>query len=273
VLHYFHRRSRGENADFLELSPDQVAYRLRSARRLFKEHLTKMSKNKPSDSELAAVGKDAFKQIGDDDAHLELARCIGLLGEHISLGLVAKDGSRPNVLRHSLEVAELTSLIAERLGLDPAKARRAGLLHDLGKVLDDHRIHSESGAQKAADLGEDPEVVAAIADHHERGERLADRCFQVDISPLCFALVVADFISAHRFEEGAPEGDPEKLVEQLVELDGGDLCVHGYLFGGDVRVLVQGAVENERDAALHIADQVRTEMGFSGRVRITFAPG
>ena len=281
LLHYFQQRSRGEIAAFLELSLDQVAYRLSSARRLFKEQLTAMDKNGPSESRRSpqkdaatrtTIGKNAFKQIGDGDANTQLAYFVGLLKEHISLGITAKDRCATDLLQHSVEVAQLAGPIAERLGLDPIKAQRAGLLHDMGKVLDEQRLHPESGAEKAAELGEDPEVVAAIAGHHDRGERLDVGCFLIDINPLCFALVVADSIMADRIEENTTEADLERLTEQIVELDGGHLRVHGYLYRDDLRILVQGPTENKRETALAITDSVRKELDFSRRVRVTLAP-
>ena len=116
---------------------------------------------------LAATG-ELLERIAAGAAPPELAHGLGLLREHISLGNVRDDGSGQSLLQHSLEVAELAGLVAERLGLDAAKARRAGLLHEMGKVLDDGSVHHERGAPRAAELGEDPEIVEAIANHHER---------------------------------------------------------------------------------------------------------
>lgn len=272
LLRYYQMRSRGEIADILELTPGQVAYRLRSARRLFKTRMVEMSQNKPSVSETIRVGQDALRRIGDDSAPPELARSIGLLREHVSLGNVRSDGEGQNLLQHSLEVAQLAALVAERLGLDPIKARRAGLLHEIGKILDDGSVHYERGAQKAAELGEDPDVVEAIANHHERGERLSPECFRLGISPLCFALCAADTFSADRFQ-GKPGAEPGQLVDQLVELAGGDAHAHVYLFGLELRVLAKGGDEDPSEAAQKVAERARNELGFEGKVRVAFAPG
>jgi len=270
LLHYFQMRSRGEIAAFLELTPDQVAYRLRSARRLFKEHMIRMSHDKSPGRERTVAGREALERIGEDDASPELAHSLGLLREHISLGNVRQDGSGQSLLQHSLEVAELAGLVAERLGLDPAKARRAGLLHEMGKVLDDGSVHHERGARRAAELGEDPDVVEAIAHHHERGERLTPDCFRLDISPLCFALCAADTFSADQFQDNTQEalGD---LAERLVELDQGEAYAHRYLFGLEVRVLVRGDVKDQRAAALEVAERAGKELGVGGKVRVAFA--
>jgi len=141
----------------------------------------------------------------------------------------------------------------------------------MGKVLDDGSIHHERGARRAAELGEDPEVVEAIANHHERGERLAPDCFRLEISPLCFALCAADTFSADQFQDNTQEalGD---LVERLVELDEGDTYAYRYLFGLEVRVLVRGDVKDQRAAALAAAERAREELGVEGKVRVAFAP-
>ena len=273
LMHYFHMSSRGEIAAFLELSPDQVAYRLRSARRLFKEHIAKMTENMPSDNELASAGQEAFLSIGDDNVHPELAHSVGLLREHISLGNVRKDGNGQNLLQHSLEVARLAESVAKHFDLDPVKARRAGLLHDMGKVLpEDGSIHPERGAQKAADLGEDAEVVEAIANHHERGERLSSTCFLLDISPLCFALCAADTLSADRFSENEPEVESEQLADHLVEFDRGGFHAHSYLFGSELRVLVRGEFADRREVALP-RHRRRTGVQREGALSLTYANG
>ena len=272
LLYYFHGSSRKEIGAFLDLTRDQVAYRLRIARRHFEEQITEMEKNSPPNSEITAVGQKAFGRIGEERPQPELARSIGLLRDQISLGNARRDGESQNLLEHSLEVAELAALIAPRLGLDTAMAQRAGLLHDMGKVLGDGSQHPERGAKKAAELGERPEVVQAIAQHHVRGEQLSADCFLLDMSPLCFALCAADTFSADSFQEGA-KAEPAELVERLVELGGGDLYAHRHLFGMEVRALVTPKVSDAREAAPRMAERVRRGMDFTGVVRVVFCAG
>ena len=271
LLRYYQMCSRGEIAAFLELSLDQVAYRLRSAHRLFRKEMATMPETAASSVELAAAGRDALTSIGDGNPHPQLAASIGRLREQVSLGNVAPDGAAQNLLQHSLEVARLAGQVAERLGLDASLARRAGLLHDLGKVLEGDDPHPQLGARTAADLAEDPQVVAAIADHHERGERLEDGCFLLDVTPLCFAVCAADTFSADRFADGdaATPADP---TLGLVALPGGSAHAFRYLFGLELRVLVHGDVPDRRAAAVRVAAEARHALAFAGKVRVTYAP-
>jgi len=216
---------------------------------------------KALDKEIFELGKKAAMEAnvpGLNRRHWDL---LGRLNYRTSYG--------QNVLRHSIEVAFLTQIMAEELRLDGALARRCGLLHDIGKAVD-HEVegaHPQIGADICKKFDERPEVLNAIAGHH--GDIAA-------ISPYTPLVGAADAISASR-----PGGRRESLeryikrLEQLEELAHqfpGVKQAYAIQAGREVRVIVdankvddKGAIKVARDIAKRIED----EMTYPGEVKVT----
>ena len=174
-----------------------------------------------------------------------------------------------NVLKHSVQVAHLTGIMADELGLDAALARRAGLMHDIGKSIDREieGTHVEIGINLAKRFGEPPEVIDAIAHHHdpENGETL-------------YAVLVAaaDAISAAR--PGARREELEAYVRRLEQLEQiaiafpGVQQAYAIQAGREVRVLVQPEKVSDAQATLlarEIAGRIEQDMEYPGQVQVT----
>ena len=148
------------------------------------------------------AGEQAAFDAGIHDLHPELVKTLGALRYRTSFG--------QNVLQHSIQVSELCGIMASELGLDPTPAKRAGLLHDLGKAID-HEVegpHAVIGADLCRRYGERPEIVHAVEAHH------AD----VEPSPVLDVLVqAADAISAAR--PGARRESAEPYIKRLEKLE------------------------------------------------------
>jgi RNA polymerase sigma factor (sigma-70 family) len=274
VLCYVGGHSRQQVAQFLDLPLQQVVYRLRSARRLFKEILMDQHAEPNLASQSIDTGRRAFADLELEATHPQLAQSIGALADNISTW------NGQNLLQHSLDVARLAGLFALPLGLDPVLARRAGLLHDMGKILRSDSTHADYGAQKAAEMGEDPEVVEVIATHHTRGERFAPVSYLVDTSALCFLVRAADGLVAGRFPAGAEADDLQKTADELREIPsttvGADTI---YVLSTSnpedpqVSILARSSLppNEKRAAAPTLAEETRSALGFSGRVFLTIS--
>lgn len=205
------------------------------------------------------------KQICMDvDVHGLHPREVMLLGR-----LRFRTSYGQNVLQHSLEVAHLSSIIAAELGLDVKLAKRCGLLHDMGKAVD-HEIeggHQQIGADLARRYKEAPEVVNAIAAHHEDVPV---------ISPYAIIVQAADAISASR--PGARRESLEKYIKRLERLEGvatsfdGVKNAYAIQAGREIRVMVDpehvddvGAGKLARD----IAKRIQEELAYSGEIKVT----
>jgi ribonuclease Y len=207
------------------------------------------------------VGRSAAQEAVVPGLHEKLLEYLGRLKFRTSYS--------QNVLRHSIEVAFLTGMLAEELGLDGALGRRCGLLHDVGKAVD-HEMeggHPQLGAELARRFGEREEVIHAALGHHD--DLRVDR-------PYTVLVAAADAISASR--PGARRETLEKYVRRLEELEG---LVHGFpgveqayaiQAGREVRVLVNsqqvddpGAAKLCRDVAKAIQDQLT----YPGEVKVT----
>ncbi len=174
-----------------------------------------------------------------------------------------------NVLKHSIQVAHLTGIMAAELGLDAALARRAGLLHDVGKSIDREieGTHVEIGINLAKRFGEPFEVIDAIAHHHdpENGE-----------SVFSVLAAAADAISAAR--PGARREDLETYVKRLQQLETiatsfpGVSGAYAIQAGREVRVIVQPEKVSDSKAALiarEIAGRIEQDMEYPGQVQVT----
>jgi ribonuclease Y len=200
-------------------------------------------------------------QTGIKSMNPELIRILGQLKFRFSYG--------QNALQHSLEVAYLTGIMASELGLDEILARRAGLLHDIGKAVD-HQVegpHAAIGADLARRYGEPHEVVNAIASHHEDEEPTT-----------IYAVLVAaaDAISASR--PGARRESLDAYVKRLEKLESlakefsGVSKAFAIQAGREVRVAVSPQVTDDgamQKLAYDIARKIEQEMKYPGQIKVT----
>jgi ribonuclease Y len=207
-----------------------------------------------------AAEKATF-ETGVSGLHPEIMRLLGKLHFRTSYG--------QNVLKHSIEVSHLAGAMAGELGGRVGIARRAGLLHDLGKAMDFERdgSHAQIGADIAANRGEHAVIVEAILGHHE----------EVEIKSLEAVLVQAgDAISAGR--PGARRETLEKYLKRLEELetiarsfDGVDK-VYAIQAGREVRVIVKPERIDDLEAhriAKSMVERIESEMDYPGQIRVT----
>ena len=206
------------------------------------------------------AGEQAAFDTGIHDLHPELIKTLGALRYRTSFG--------QNVLQHSREVAELCGIMASELGLDAVTARRAGLLHDLGKAID-HEVegpHAVIGADLARRYGEKPAIVHAIEAHHG----------DVDPSSVLAVLVMAaDAISASR--PGARRESAETYIKRLEKLEEianaheGVERTYAMQAGREVHVMVQPDKISDAESVVlahDIAHQIEEEMEYPGQVKV-----
>ncbi len=206
------------------------------------------------------AGDQAAFDTGIHDLHPELVRTLGRLRYRTSYG--------QNVLNHSLEVAYLSGVMAAELGLDPIPAKRAGLLHDLGKAVD-HEVegsHAVIGADLARRFGERPEIVHAIEAHHN------------DVEPnsvLDVLVQAADAVSAAR--PGARKETLDSYIKRLEKLEEianahkGVERTYAIQAGREVRVMVTPDIVDEAATTVlahDIAHQIESEMQYPGQVKV-----
>ena len=291
ILFYLCGYSRRQIAAFVDMSLEEVIYRLRSARTQFKRRMEEMADKELSGREdsTSQVGAMALAELGLDEESPQLAQYLGLMKEHSS------QWSGQNLLQHSLDVARLADSIANQLGWDANLARRAGLLHDIGKIVEDAATHMAAGAKMVTEWGEPLEVREVIWTHHERGRRLSPTCSLLVISPLCFVVRTADRIAAEQFPHAVgPDGleeyarviQPEcqtrsdgldDYVHRILKLDDMAQSLKGveavYLFRAQhgVSILLQTTAEagEIESLALSAAERVKADWGWDGRVSIT----
>lgn len=206
------------------------------------------------------AGDQASFDTGIHDLHPELIRTLGRLRYRTSYG--------QNVLNHSLEVAYLSGVMASELGLDPITAKRAGLLHDLGKAVD-HEVegsHAVIGADLARRFGEHTEIVHAIEAHHN------------DVEPnsvLDVIIQAADAVSAAR--PGARKESLDAYIKRLEKLEEianahkGVTRTYAIQAGREVRVMVEPSTVDEAATVVlahDIAHQIESEMQYPGQVKV-----
>uniref|UniRef100_A0A7V3RI82 Ribonuclease Y n=1 Tax=candidate division WOR-3 bacterium TaxID=2052148 RepID=A0A7V3RI82_UNCW3 len=216
---------------------------------------------KEIESTIKNTGEEVCLELGIIGLAPELVRHLGKMRFRTSYG--------QNLLQHSKEVAYLSALIAQELGLDPAIAKRAGLLHDLGKVADMtmEGSHAQIGAELAAKFNESEIVVNAIASHHE--EVLPN-------SPYAFIVEIADTISGAR--PGARRETIEayikrlKALEDLVSSFNGVERVYAIQAGREVRVMVNPGIVSDAEVstlANDIARRIEKEIQYPGQIKVT----
>lgn len=216
---------------------------------------------KEMEERVVKYGKDAVLEAKLRGVHPKVRDAMGKLHFRTSYG--------QNVLRHSMEVAFLSQIIADQLGMDGRVARRCGFLHDIGKAMD-HEMeggHPKIGMEFAKAHGEEEPVLNAIGGHH--GDIPATSWF----TPIVMA---ADAVSGAR--PGARRESLEKYIQRLDHLQGIALAEHGVTeafaiqAGREVRVMVDAARVGDDEALLiakRIADKVSEEMTFPGEIKVT----
>lgn len=205
-------------------------------------------------------GERAVLEVGITGIHNELVKLLGRLRYRTSYG--------QNVLDHSLEVAYLSGVMASELGLDPTTARRAGLLHDIGKALD-HEIegsHVEIGVDVARKYKESEVVIHAIAAHHG----------DIEAKTIIACIVqAADAISAAR--PGARRENLENYIKRLEKLEevassfeGVDSC-YAIQAGREIRIMVKPDVVNDDRMTLlarEICQKIEADLDYPGQIRV-----
>ncbi len=216
---------------------------------------------KQLDSEVVETGKRTAIDLGIHGLHPELVRIIGKMKYRSSYG--------QNLLQHARETANLSAVMAAELGLNPKKAKRAGLLHDIGKVPDEETDlpHALYGAKLAEKYKEKADIVNAIAAHHD----------EVEMTTLLAPIVqVCDAISGAR--PGARREIVEAYIKRLNDLEATAISYPGVVktyaiqAGRELRVIV-GADKMTDDEAEklsgEIATKIQNEMTYPGQVKIT----
>jgi ribonuclease Y len=216
---------------------------------------------KQVEDEIVETGKRTTIDLGIHGLHPELIRMIGRMKYRSSYG--------QNLLQHSREVANLCAIMATELGLNPKVAKRAGLLHDIGKVPDDEPElpHAILGMKLAEKFKEKPEVCNAIGAHHD----------EVEMTSLYSPIVqVCDAISGAR--PGARREIVEQYIKRLKDLEALALSYPGvdktYAIqaGRELRVIVASEKCTDKDAeklAFDISQKIQNEMTYPGQVKVT----
>ncbi|MBQ7195763.1 MAG: ribonuclease Y [Bacteroidales bacterium] len=223
------------------------------------EVVTKVKKQ--LEEEILETGKRTCIDLGIHGISLELVRLIGRMKYRSSYG--------QNLLQHSREVANICAIMASELGLNPKLAKRAGLLHDIGKVSeeDSELPHALLGAKLAEQYKERPEICNAIGAHHEEMEMTSL------IAPL---VLVGDAISGAR--PGARREVIESYIKRLRDMEGlaasyeGVTKTYAIQAGRELRVIVGAEeVSDEKAAELSqiIAQRIQEEMTYPGQVKVT----
>lgn len=216
---------------------------------------------KEMDEQIVQIGEQACLDVGVHGLHLELIKLLGKLHYRTSYG--------QNVLQHSIEVAYLSGLMAAELELDGKMAKRAGLLHDIGKAIDRYTegTHTTIGVDLAKKYRESKIVQNAIAAHHE----------DVEISsPISVLVQAADAISGAR--PGARRETLEGYVKRLERLEEVATSFSGVSksfaiqAGREIRVMVEAEKVNDlgaQELASEISKKIQDEMEYPGQIKVT----
>lgn len=216
---------------------------------------------KQLDNEIIETGKRTTIDLGIHGLHPELIRIVGKMKYRSSYG--------QNLLQHARETANLCAIMASELGLNPKKAKRAGLLHDIGKVPDEESElpHALYGAKIAEKYKEKPDICNAIGAHHDEVE------MQTLLAPI---VQVCDAISGAR--PGARREVVEAYIKRLNDLEAiamsypGVTKTYAIQAGRELRVIV-GADKINDEESVNLSDEIATkiqnEMTYPGQVKIT----
>ncbi|CAN5624193.1 ribonuclease Y [soil metagenome] len=216
---------------------------------------------KQLEEQVMEIGERTVIELGIHGLHKELVRIIGKMRFRSSYG--------QNLLMHSRETANLCAIMAAELGLNVKLAKRAGLLHDIGKVPDEETelSHALLGAKLAEKYGENPAVVNAIGAHHDEME------MQYVISPIIQA---CDAISGAR--PGARREIMQQYIQRIKDLENLAVAYQGvekaYAIqaGRELRVIVEadkvGDAESDK-LSFEIAQKIQTEMTYPGQIKVT----
>jgi ribonuclease Y len=213
------------------------------------------------EEQVMEIGERTVIELGIHGLHKELVRMVGRMRFRSSYG--------QNLLMHSRETANLCATMAAELGLNPKLAKRAGLLHDIGKVPDEESelSHALLGAKLAEKYGENPAVVNAIGAHHDEME------MQYVISPIIQA---CDAISGAR--PGARREIMQQYIQRIKDLENLAMAYTGvekaYAIqaGRELRVIVEADKVTDADSeklSFEIAQKIQNEMTFPGQIKVT----
>ena len=216
---------------------------------------------KQLEDQVMEIGERTVMELGIHGLHKELIRMVGRMRFRSSYG--------QNLLMHSRETANLCAIMASELGLNPKLAKRAGLLHDIGKVPDEETelSHALLGAKLAEKYGENPAVVNAIGAHHDEME------MKYVISPIIQA---CDAISGAR--PGARREMMQQYIQRIKDLENLALSYQGvekaYAIqaGRELRVIVEADKVSDGDSdklSFEIAQKIQEEMTFPGQIKVT----
>lgn len=216
---------------------------------------------KQINEEIMETGKRTAIDLGIHGLPAELTKMVGRMKYRSSYG--------QNLLQHSREVANLCSLMAAEFGLNPKIAKRAGLLHDIGKVFEEELElpHAVAGMKLAEKLKEKPEICNAIGAHHD----------EVEMTSLYAPIIqICDGISGAR--PGARREVHQQYIQRLKDLEALAMANNGvekaYAIqaGRELRVLVSSEKVSDKDAealSYNIANKIQTEMTYPGQVKVT----
>ena len=213
------------------------------------------------EEQVMEIGERTVIELGIHGLHKELVRMVGKMRFRSSYG--------QNLLMHSKETANLCAVMAAELGLNPKLAKRAGLLHDIGKVPDEESelSHALLGAKLAEKYGEHPAIVNAIGAHHDEME------MAYVISPIVQA---CDAISGAR--PGARREIMQSYLQRIKDLENLAMAYEGvekaYAIqaGRELRVIVESDKVSDNDAdrlSFEIANKIQTEMQYPGQIKVT----
>lgn len=216
---------------------------------------------KQIDDEIIEIGKKTIIDLGIHGLHKELVKTVGRMKYRSSYG--------QNLLQHSREVAHLSGVMAAELGLNPKLAKRAGLLHDIGKVPEQESElpHALLGMKWAEKYGEHPDIINAIGAHHD----------EIEMTSLLSPIIqVADAISGAR--PGARRQVLESYIQRLKDLEHIAISFDGVekafaiQAGRELRVMVESdRVDDNKASELSflISDKIQNELTYPGQVRVT----